>query len=188
MIQDLLFMSCLTNKGELMPDLNSFLGLDDYQDTAFETAIFPTEVGPLYCSMGILGEAGELGSVMLDILSRIMKEHPEHNRTDLPFVYRAIERAVKACKTVEDIKKKIRKREMVLLPLPELSVEERTRIKSEGGDGLWYAASMAKVSSLKLSEVAQENIRKLRARKAAGVIAAKGETIEERIQSISNAT
>ena len=159
-------------------------GLDQYQAIAFETAIFPAEIGPLYCTMGALGEAGELGEVLLDYYIAKMK-YSEFT-PDFVTIVAALEKAIIACKDVERLKKLARKGKLDLPQLPELDDAIRARICSEQGDCLWYQAGTATVSGLKLSEVAQQNITKLRSRRDEGVIASSGETIEERRATTSD--
>ena len=155
-------------------------GLDAYQDEAFKTAVFPTEVGSLYCALGVLGEAGEMGEVILSIIDRAASDDPGFMTKDMKLIRSAVSKTAEAAKIVEVFKKKVRKKHLDLKPMPELTDDERDRIRSEGGDGLWYAGALATVTGWKLSEVAQQNIKKLRGRRDAGVIASAGETIEER--------
>lgn len=155
-------------------------GLDAYQDEAFKTAVFPPEIGPLYCAMGILGEAGEMVDVVLGVMDRAIEENPEFNTKDLQWITSQLKEAVKVCSAIEVIKKHARKGRYKLKPIPSLTDGERDRIRAEGGDGLWYAGVMARVAGWQLSDVAQGNIKKLRERRDAGVIASAGETIKER--------
>ena len=161
--------------------ISSITEIDVYQQEAEKTAIFPEHLGVLYTIMGVLGEAGEMGAVLLDIINRSIEEDETVLNHDLQVIKDTLETAVDVCSVLETLKKKARKGELTIHPIPELTEDERGRILSEGGDGLWYAALTAKVSGLKLSEVAQGNVRKLRERKNAGVLASKGETIEDRL-------
>jgi hypothetical protein len=164
-----------------MPDetpISCIVGLDKYQEIAFETAMFPPEIGPLYCAMGALGEAGELVEVLITHYKESMEESA--STEDMEAIFYALERAVEACKTVEVLKKKARKGHYDLPTLPDLNAAVRARIISEQGDCLWYQAGTAQVSGHKLSDVAQQNIGKLRERRDAGVIASSGETVEQR--------
>lgn len=36
------------------------MNLNEYQQKQQETAIYPKEIGPLYCALGLCGEAGEV--------------------------------------------------------------------------------------------------------------------------------
>ena len=158
--------------------------LDQYQAIAFETAMFPAEIGPLYCVMGALGESGELAEVLLDYY---LNSPPIEGGTgDLNQITDALRVAVTACKEVERLKKLARKGKLDLPTLPDLDDTVRARIISEQGDCLWYQAGTAEVSGHKLSDVAQRNIRKLRERRDAGVLASAGETIEERKANASD--
>ena len=165
-----------------MPDetpISCIVGLDNYQAIAFETAMFPPEIGPLYCAMGALGEAGELVEVLLEHYKKTLEA--KDSTKDMEAIFFALEQAVAACKSVEFMKKKARKGHYDLPTLPTLNDAIRARIRAEQGDCLWYQAGTAEVSGLKLSEIAQANIRKLRERRDAGVLASSGETVEERL-------
>jgi hypothetical protein len=158
--------------------LSCIVGLDAYQKEAFKTAVFPPEIGPLYCAMGALGEAGELVEVLLDYY--LEQVAPDTITADMKNIYHALETAVEACKEVERLKKLARKGKMDLPTLPLLTDEVKARVKSEQGDCMWYQAGTAEVSGHDLSDVCQQNIKKLRKRRAAKVITSAGETIEER--------
>jgi len=158
--------------------LSCIAGLDAYQKEAFRTAVFPAEIGPLYCAMGALGEAGEL----VEVLLKHYRENLEakDSTRDMERIFNVLVEAVEACKKVEVMKKKARKRHYDLPKLPPLNDEVRERVKSEQGDCMWYQAGTAEVTGHKLSEIAQANIKKLRERRAAKVLTSAGETIEER--------
>jgi hypothetical protein len=158
--------------------ISCIVGLDVYQEEAFRTAVFPPEIGPLYCAMGALGEAGELVEVLLDYYLKHITT--DDVTADMHDIFMALERAVDACKEVERLKKLARKREMDLPQLPELDDEIKTRVQSEQGDCMWYQAGTAEVVGHKLSAIAQQNIKKLREQRAAKVLTSAGETIEER--------
>lgn len=164
-----------------MPDttpISCIVGLDQYQEIAFETAMFPPEIGPLYCAMGALGEAGELNELLYNYYRDLT---PVSKVTeDMQKIFDALKIAVTACKEVERLKKAARKKQLDLPQLPELNDSIKERIRSEQGDCMWYQAGTAQVVGHKLSEVCQQNIRKLRERRDAGVIASAGETIEDR--------
>jgi len=162
---------------EIPPTL--ITSLDAYQHEAFKTAVFPPEIGPLYCAMGALGEAGELVEVLLTYYRQ--KLEAKDSTKDMEDIFFALETAVQACRSVEVMKKAARKKQYDLPVLPELDDATRARIISEQGDCLWYQAGTAEVSGHQLSTVAQENIKKLQARRAAKVLTSSGETIEERL-------
>lgn len=164
--------------------ISCIVGLDSYQEEAFKTAVFPKEIGPLYCAMGALGEAGELVSVLLDYYRDNL---PISERTsDTEVIFNALISATAACREVERLKKKARKGEFKLNTLPALDDQIKGRVKSEQGDCMWYQAGTAQVSGHKLTEVCQQNIKKLRERRDAGVIASAGESIEERKAASDN--
>lgn len=158
--------------------------LDDYQIEALRTAIFPKHLGVLYTVSGSIGEAGESGAVLLEVLNRAQREDPKFETPDLLMMKAAISAAVAACNVVEMLKKKARKGLLNINPLPKLLPAEVERFQSEGGDGLWYGAGTADEIGRKLTDVAQGNIRKLRERRETGTIVAQGETVAERQASI----
>ena len=159
--------------------ISCIAGLDTYQTEAFKTAVFPEEIGPLYCAMGALGEAGELVEVLLRYYKEMLAA--KESTRDMEAIFFTLEKAVEACKSVEAMKKKARKGLYNLPVLPALTDDVRERVKSEQGDCMWYQAGTAEVTGLKLSDIAQANIRKLRARRDAGVLKSAGETVEERL-------
>jgi len=159
--------------------ISCIVGLDQYQSIAFETAMFPPEIGPLYCAMGALGEAGELNEVLLNYYLDT-PAIPE-GTGDFSTIVDALRSAIKACKEVERLKKLARKGKLDLPRLPPVTDEVRARAKSEQGDCMWYQAGTAEVLGYKLSAVCQQNIAKLRERRDAGVLASAGETVEERL-------
>lgn len=57
----------------------------------------------------------------------------------------------------------------------KLSVEDRTRLKKELGDVLWYLARLAADLGIALEDVASHNLDKLLDRKARGVIHGSGD-------------
>lgn len=58
----------------------------------------------------------------------------------------------------------------------KMSAEKREQIKKELGDVLWYLSQIARMSGLKLDDVATTNIKKLRDRRKRGVIKSEGDT------------
>ncbi len=71
---------------------------------------------------------------------------------------------------IEKIKKVIRNDGGIISP------EKREGIKKEIGDVLWYLSQIARVTGIKLDDVATENIKKLADRAARGVIKSEGDT------------
>lgn len=167
-------------------EIESIRTLDEYQTEALRTAQYPKHLGTLYTVGGELGEAGEKGAVLISVLDRAAKEDPSFETPDLLMMKAAISSAVAACAVVERLKKKARKGELKINPLPKLLQGEIDRFVSEGGDGMWYDAGTAAELGVKLSVVAQQNIRKLRERRESGTIVAAGETVAERKASIAN--
>ena len=87
--------------------------LDAYQEEAWKTAVFPPEIGPLYCVMGALGESGELAAVLFDYY-RSNSDTTAFTK-DLIVIMEAVRVAVDACAEVERLKKLARKKKLTQL-------------------------------------------------------------------------
>ena len=142
--------------------IKNITDLDDYQEEALKTALFPPEIGLLYCAMGVLGESAELATVVVEVLERGIIEDPEFGTDDLHWLISELKKSIETCSVIEVLKKYARKGHYDIKPMPCLTDDERDRIRSEGGDLIWYAAVMARVAGWGLSDVAQENVKKLR--------------------------
>lgn len=98
-------------------------------------------------------------------------------------IYPALGLAGETGETCEKIKKLIRDHdfdpEIYLYcnidGLEKFWEEKRTEVKKEIGDIIWYVANLAKDFGLKLDDIAQENIEKLRDRKNRGVLNGSGD-------------
>lgn len=100
--------------------------MNDYQNQAATTAIYPASVQVLYPTLGLAGEAGEVAN--------------------------------KVKKIVRDGKL------------------DKEAIGSEIGDCLWYIAAICKDLGLKMEDVAQANLDKLRQRQERGTLSGSGDT------------
>lgn len=166
------------------PPIEQVITLDQYQEEANKTAIFPPGTAPEYLVMGNLGEAGEAAKIVLTAIDRAIEKDPSFATPDQLKVRDAIKAAVDACAVVEKLKKPVGRGELDLKPLPPLTEEEMTSLGAENSDIGWYYAGLATWLKKKLSEIAQYNVKKLRARKAAGLLMkGSGETLEERKRS-----
>lgn len=102
------------------------MNMNDYQNQAATTAIYPASVQVLYPTLGLAGEAGEVAN--------------------------------KVKKIVRDGKL------------------DKEAIGSEIGDCLWYIAAICKDLGLKMEDVAQANLDKLRQRQERGTLSGSGDT------------
>ena len=102
------------------------MNMNDYQNQADTTAIYPASVQVLYPTLGLAGEAGEVAN--------------------------------KVKKIVRDGKL------------------DKEAIGSEIGDCLWYIAAICKDLGLKMEDVAQANLDKLRQRQEKGTLSGSGDT------------
>jgi hypothetical protein len=157
------------------------LTLDQYQEEANKTAIFPSEIAGEYLVMGSLGEAGEGAKIILDVIERGIATVPGFATPDQLKVRDAIKAAVEACAIVEKLKKPVGRGELNLRPLPPLTDVEKVSLGAEISDTGWYYAGLAAWLGKKLSQIAQYNVTKLRKRMKEGVLMkGNGETIAER--------
>jgi NTP pyrophosphatase (non-canonical NTP hydrolase) len=102
------------------------MNMNEYQNQAATTAIYPASVQVLYPTLGLAGEAGEVAN--------------------------------KVKKIVRDGKL------------------DKEAIGSEIGDCLWYIAAICKDLGLKMEDVAQANLDKLRQRQEKGTLSGSGDT------------
>lgn len=166
--------------------IEEITALDTYQDETVKTALYPQHCGTLYNLMGGLGEAGEYGKIILKAVDRALQAESKAGGlpTELLVVRQALVRAIDACDELERLKRPIREGKMKLPPI-ELTEAEEVQAESELGDRAWYLAGDARSIKRRLSQVCQANIRKLRARRAAGVLHGKGETVQQRLENKS---
>lgn len=126
------------------------MNLDDYQQTAHETAIY--------------------GGVTEMIAERIRMDGSDQIATEfLPLAYCALGLSGEAGEFSNKIKKVLRDREGKLDP------EIIEDLIDELGDVLWYAAEAASRLNATLSVVAEQNLAKLQARRTHGRISGSGD-------------
>lgn len=101
--------------------------MNDYQEAARKTAIYPRARGLEYTALGLAGEAGEYANKVKKVLR------------DGPAAYNAMQ------------------------------------LEDELGDNLWYLSQCAEEIGTTLDVIAQRNLAKLRARKAAGKLGGSGD-------------
>lgn len=112
--------------------------LNDYQQEALKTAVYPREFATVYPALGMNGEAGEVA---------------------------------------DKVKKIIRDTEVVRNEKGEIVLpdEKRESLALEVGDVLWYCATLANDLGMKLEDVAQMNIDKLKSRQERGKLSDSGD-------------
>lgn len=128
--------------------------LDEYQQAALSTAVYPgqgTTAGAVYCALGVNGESGEFTEKLLEILC----------------VASAMQ--VAASKIAEQSKKALRDDASVV------TAQRRDAMLKELGGVLWYTAALAHELGATLSEVAGGNVAQLADRKARGVLGGSGD-------------
>lgn len=125
----------------------STLSLDDYQERAGATAIYPgkgTPLGLIYCGLKLTGEAGEVSEKIGKAIRDDGLVAPEND-------------------------------EFGFLSFANLTPERREAIKAELGDVLWYVARAAAELGSSLSEIGQGNLDKLAGRAARGTLQGSGD-------------
>lgn len=143
---------------------NEYNNTNNYQIKARQTAIYPgsNDGNILYPVLGLVGESGEILETVWNNIE---------NKDQLPpMIADTIEKALIACKSVESLKKDIRKG---VVEFPKLIYDKdkmRTLVKPELGDNQWYAADTSTMLGLKLSIVHKYNIFKLDKRLTEGTI------------------
>jgi NTP pyrophosphatase (non-canonical NTP hydrolase) len=131
----------------------------EYEEAALGMAIYPGQGGPLGLSYVALKGAGEAGEFAEHVGKAIRDDkfgQPIYRQVDYD---RLNERPV-LVPTGETV---------------ELTPERRALLRKEVGDQLWYLAAKARELGTNLSEIAAENIDKLRDRKERGVLGGSGD-------------
>lgn len=121
------------------------LTLNDYQNGAMVTAIYPgqgTFLGLIYCGLKLAGEAGEVSQ-------KIGKAIRDDD----------------ICEMLTGCEVRMR----------HLSNEKREALKKELGGVLWYVAAAAHELGYALDEIAQTNLDQLASRAARGVLKGSGD-------------
>lgn len=112
--------------------------VNEYQEAALATAVYPEQFRVIYPALGMNGEAGEVA----DKVKKIIR--------DTVF-------------SVDDYGAIV------------LSHDNRIELAKEIGDVLWYCAILANDLGMKLDDVAQMNINKLKSRQERGKLSGSGD-------------
>lgn len=112
--------------------------VNEYQEAALATAVYPEQFRVIYPALGMNGEAGEV--------------------------------ADKIKKVIRDTALSIDANGAIILPH-----DNRIELAKEIGDVLWYCATLANDLGLKLDDVAQMNINKLKSRQERGKLSGSGD-------------
>ena len=112
--------------------------VNEYQEAALATAVYPEQFRVIYPALGMNGEAGEV--------------------------------ADKIKKVIRDTALSIDANGAIILPH-----DNRIELAKEIGDVLWYCAILANDLGLKLDDVAQMNINKLKSRQERGKLSGSGD-------------
>ena len=112
--------------------------VNEYQEAALATAVYPEQFRVIYPALGMNGEAGEV--------------------------------ADKVKKVIRDTVLSIDTNGAIILPH-----DNRIELAKEIGDVLWYCAILANDLGMKLDDVAQMNINKLKSRQERGKLSGSGD-------------
>ena len=156
------------------------LTFDEYQKQASTTALYPgqgTFIGLAYASLGLNGEAGETGEQVKKIWRDDAADIEAHTHQIVEDMIRWATSNLATPGTMKVDPRQAEElghqavRDAFKVPITE---ERRQKIVKELGDTLWYAAQLATEIGVSLGEVAQINIDKLAARRAADKIHGEG--------------
>lgn len=117
----------------------------EYQKIIDETAVYPEDIGLIYCALGLVNEAGEVAGKV----KKLIRDHTE---------------------LYESIKAGVFKDEEL-----EKWMQLRLAILQELGDVQWYLTATAQTLDSSLSDVLQLNYDKLMGRKERGTIQGNGD-------------
>jgi NTP pyrophosphatase (non-canonical NTP hydrolase) len=119
--------------------------MNNYQEMAIRTAIYNKKYSCLYPALGLAGEAGETCEKVKKLI-RDSEFEPE----------------IFCSGTIDE-------------DIPQAWFEKREEIKKEIGDVIWYCAALARDFGLKLGDIAELNIEKLRSRAERNAIKGSGD-------------
>jgi hypothetical protein len=152
---------------------------DAYQDFTTETALYPSEVGIAYTTLGLSGESAEVAEKLVISLAKTILSTDglavDETRDNLYLLNKLLHSIAKTGKDAEKLKKSLRKGEKKLPQVKALSSDEKNEMAKEIGDILWYCAQLSKCLGFKLSDIAKMNVTKLSSRKARGVLHGNGD-------------
>ena len=112
--------------------------VNEYQEAALTTAVYPEQFRVIYPALGMNGEAGEVA----DKVKKVIRDTAFSTDAEGAIV---------------------------------LSHDKRIELAKEIGDVLWYCATLAYDLGLKLDDVAQMNIDKLKSRQERGKLSGSGD-------------
>ncbi len=154
------------------------MNIDEYQEKAASTAVYPKEVKGIYPALGLAGEAGEFCEKLSAFL---FPEGKPKEQTDR-FVWSALESAAGSGKVCETIKKMLRgdsSGNLNLNSLKErfarLTSKQLEELEFEAFDVLWYISANSTDQNRKMSDGAKNNLNKLFNRKEKGTLQSDGD-------------
>lgn len=127
------------------------MNFDEYQEETSETVVYSQKYAQGYVLLGLLSEAGEIAGVTK---RSIRGDFRVEARLEL----------LVGIEPPSEGQIRARAEELTLAALSK-----------ELGDLLWYIARLAAEYGLSLGEIAEENLKKLAARKAAGTLKGSGD-------------
>ena len=112
--------------------------VNEYQEAALATAVYPKQFRVIYPALGMNGEAGEVA----DKIKKVIRDTAFSTDAEGAIV---------------------------------LSNDKRIELAKEIGDVLWYCATLSYDLGMKLEDVAQMNINKLKSRQERGKLSGSGD-------------
>jgi len=157
---------------------------DEYQQATKEFALYPKEVAVLYTTCGLVGEASEAAEkVMNYVCEELQAKGSEQlelfGETDegknITYFLELLGTITNTGRKLEKFKKQVRKGELKLPVFKEMTDKQKSDLKFECGDQLWYLSELATSLGLNLSDIAKSNIVKLDSRKVRNVLHGQGD-------------
>lgn len=153
--------------------------INEYQEEAVKTAIYPQEGNTIYPLLGLLDESAEVAEKFYNAINW-SKDGKTISFDDI--LTQSI-LSGKACgklkKTIRDTKDEWIHKQLIELS-PKTIVESnpvlKNELKKEISDCLWYLAALATDLGLSLDDIAQTNIAKLKDRQARGKLGGSGDS------------
>lgn len=153
--------------------------MNEYQEKAAFTAIYPEEARLVYPLLGLLGEAGEMAEKVKDALFP-GGVNPDSEILD---IYWLLDSLAFTGRQAEQKKKLIRDSgkypkeclEEMQRRTNDMTGRDIVELRKEVGDALWYVANIARDLKATLEEVAKGNLEKLWSRMERGVLQGAGD-------------